>query len=269
MSDANMYTSLGRWSTAAMDLLRELIERERDHLETASQWSAEAISEGGFVHLFGTGHSRMAVEEMFPRYGSFPGFNPMAELSMTFHTQVAGSNGQRQAMFIERVEGLGEKILENFSFAPADVMIVISHGGTTAVPIDIAKGARARGLRTVVITSVQHSLLSASGHSSGQRLLDLGDVVIDLGTPVGDAMVTLEGLDTPVGPGSTISGVAIINELKVRTAELLVAQGFDIPVLTSGVIVGEERSKALFERAYDDHGARLGRSLTKHESSTL
>lgn len=258
-----MHTSLGRWSTAAIALLEALIEREHDHLETAAQWSAEAIRAGGFVHLFGTGHSRMAIEEMFPRYGSFPGFNPMAELSMTFHTQIAGNNGQRQAMFIERMEGLGDQVLANFSFQPTDVMLIISHGGTTAVPIDIALGARARGLRTIVVTSTKHSLESPSGHSSGHRLMDLGDLVLDLGTPVGDAMVTLDGLDTPVGPGSTISGVAIINELKVRTAELLVEWGVDIPVITSGSIVGDARSKELFERAYDDHGARLGRSLTK------
>ena len=75
---------------------------------------ADAIGAGGLVHVFGTGHSRIPVEELFPRYGSYPGFNPIVELSMTFHTQVVGSNGQRQAMFIERVEGLAEAILANF-----------------------------------------------------------------------------------------------------------------------------------------------------------
>ena len=74
---------------------------------------------GGLVHLFGTGHSRIPVEEMFPRYGSYPGFHPIVELSMTFHTQVVGANGQRQAMFIERVEGLAETILSNFELRPA------------------------------------------------------------------------------------------------------------------------------------------------------
>ncbi len=78
------------------------------------------------MHLFGTGHSRIPVEEMFPRYGSYPGFNPIVELSMTFHTQVVGANGQRQAMFIERVPGLAEVILSNFTFGPDDVMIVLS-----------------------------------------------------------------------------------------------------------------------------------------------
>lgn len=258
-----MSTALGRWSASAIELLDTLIERERENLETASQWASEAINAGGFVHMFGTGHSRMAIEEMFPRYGSFPGFHPMAELSMTFHTQVAGSNGQRQAMFIERAEGLGERILENFSFRPSDIMLLVSHGGTTAVPIDIALGAHARGLRTVVVTSTKHSLTSTPGHSSQTRLLDHGDVVIDLGTPVGDAMIELAGLDTPVGPGSTVSSVAIMNEIKVRTAELLVARGHVPPVISSSAIVGTERAQELFEDAYDEHGSRLGRSLIK------
>ena len=72
----------------------------------------------GLVHLFGAGHSRIPVEEMFPRYGSYPGFNPIVELSVTFHTQVVGANGQRQAMFIERMPGLAEVILSNFTFGP-------------------------------------------------------------------------------------------------------------------------------------------------------
>src|SRR5207253_7575323 len=93
-------------------------------IERASQLCADAIAADGLVHLFGTGHSRIPVEEMFPRYGSYPGFNPIVELSMTFHTQVVGSNGQRQAMFIERVPGLAETILSNFQFLPTDVLMV-------------------------------------------------------------------------------------------------------------------------------------------------
>ena len=110
----------------------------------ASQWCAEAIAADGLVHLFGTGHSRIPVEEMFPRYGSYPGFNPIVELSMTFHTQVVGANGQRQAMFIERMPRPGRGHPRPTSaFGPHDVMIVFSAGGTTAVPVEMARGARA------------------------------------------------------------------------------------------------------------------------------
>jgi uncharacterized phosphosugar-binding protein len=258
----NGSTSVGRWTRAVIALIEDLLIREAEHLETASQWSAEAIAAGGMVHLFGTGHSRMAVEEMFPRYGSYPGFNPIVELSMTYHTQVVGTNGQRQAMFIERVEGLAETVLANFHFAPDDIMVVISHSGSTAVPLEMAIGARRRGLRVIAVTSVAHSLASPAGHSSGTRLLDHADLVIDLGTPVGDALVHLDGLETPVGPGSSATGVAIINEIKVRTAELLVARGIRPPVITAGALIGPQRSGQLFDEAYHQHARRLAMSLS-------
>src|SRR6266508_6957977 len=136
----------GRWMASAIDLLHQLWDTQAAAIDKAAAMCADAIAGGGLVHLFGTGHSRIPVEEMFPRYGSYPGFNPIVELSMTFHTQVVGANGQRQAMAIERMPGLAEVILSNFHFGPRDVMIVFSAGGATAVPIEMARGARARGL---------------------------------------------------------------------------------------------------------------------------
>ena len=132
------------WMTAAQAVLDRLVATQTEALETASQWATEAIAADGLVHLFGTGHSRIPVEEMFPRYGSYPGFHPIVELSMTFHTQVVGANGQRQAMFIERTPGLAEVILDNFRFGERDLMIVFSANGLTAVPVEMARGAHRR-----------------------------------------------------------------------------------------------------------------------------
>ncbi len=252
----------GRWLEEAHRVLDHVGRTQLDAIARAAEVSAEAIAAGGLVHLFGTGHSRIPLEEMFPRYGSFPGFHPIAELSMTFHTQIVGANGQRQAMFIERMEGLAEAILANFRLGPPDAMVVFSASGRTAVPIEVAMGARERGLPVVAVTSVAESLAQPATHSSGTRLLDHGDVVIDLGTPAGDALVALEGLETPVGPGSSIANVAVVNELKVQTAALLVARGFEPPVLTSASLVGRERSPELFEAAYREHGERLARVLS-------
>jgi uncharacterized phosphosugar-binding protein len=251
------------WLAEATVLLERLASTQADALETASQWCAETIEHGGLVHLFGTGHSRIPVEEMFPRYGSYPGFHPIVELSTTFHTQVVGANGQRQAMFIEQVEGLAEVILRNFHLSPPDAMVVFSARGVTANPIEMAMGARRRGLPVIAVTSVAESRAAALGHSSGTRLLDHADVVVDLGTPVGDALVAIDGLATPVGPGSSVAGVAVVNEIKVRTAELLVARGAMPPVLTSGSVVGNEESARLFDAAYDEHARRLARVLTQ------
>lgn len=251
----------GSWLTEARRLLDQLEENQAEAIGQTARLCADTIAAGRMVHLFGTGHSRIPLEEMFPRYGSYPGFHPMAELSMTFHTQVAGSNGQRQAMFIERVEGLAEQILANFHFDPRDVMIVFSASGVSAVPIEIAAGARNQGMQVVAVTSVAQTRASSPRHSSGTRLIDHADVVIDLCTPVGDAMVTIDGLDTPVGPGSTLANAAIVNEIKVQTAGLLHARGALPPVISSGAVVGAERAEELFQAAYSEHGRRLGQLL--------
>jgi uncharacterized phosphosugar-binding protein len=257
----------GRWTAAAQTTL-ELIEKgQMEQIGLAAGMCADAIAAGGLAHLFGTGHSRIPLEEMFPRYGSYPGFHPIAELSMTFHTQVVGANGQRQAMFIERVPGLAEAILANFTFGPSDVMLVFSSSGTTAVPIEMAMGARARGLRVVAVTAVEHSMSSAVQHPSGTRLLDHADVVIDLCLPAGDAAVTIDGVDTPVGPVSTVANAAVVNEIKVQTAGMLAARGLLPPVITSASVVGAERSAELFDRAYADYSRRLARILNQGRST--
>ena len=247
-----------------LDFVGELLGRVADQdaeLDRAAGLCADAIGEGGLVHLFGTGHSRIAVEEMFPRYGSYPGFHPIVELSMTFHTQVVGANGQRQAMFIERMEGLGEVVLRNFDLRPPDAMMVFSASGLGAVPIEVASGAPERGLAVIAVTSLAATEAGESTHSTGSRLRDHADVVLDLCTPPADALVALEGLDTPVGPGSTIAAVAIANEVKVRTAARLVERGSMPPVLTSASVVGAEESRRLFDAAYAEHARRAARVL--------
>jgi uncharacterized phosphosugar-binding protein len=249
------------WMSAAQVVLDRLVATQGDAMETASQWCAEAIAADGLVHLFGTGHSRIPVEEMFPRYGSYPGFNPLVELSMTFHTQVVGANGQRQAMFIERTPGLAEVILGNFHFAPSDVMIVFSAGGTTAVPVEIARGARRRGIRVIAVTSVAQSMSSDPEPTTGSRLLDEADLVIDLCSPHADALIDIDGVESPIGPGSTISAVAIVNCIKVRTAQLLAERGAMPPAITRASVVGADRSRTLFEEAYQEHARRVARAI--------
>jgi uncharacterized phosphosugar-binding protein len=254
-------TSAGRWISAARELLDHIESTQMESIEAASQLSARAIGSGGLVHLFGSGHSRIPVEEMFPRYGSFPGFHPMVELSMTFHTEVVGTNGQRQAMFIERVEGLAEVILSSFHFGDDDVMMIFSASGRAAVSVEMAIGARDRGLDVIAVTSISESSAAPATHHSGKRLFETADVVIDIGTPVGDALVNLDGMAEPVGPGSTLANAAVVNEIKVRTAELLVASGKMPPVLTAATVVGDVQSRRLFEDAYAEHSRRLAAIL--------
>jgi len=251
------------WFDEAEALLERIVSTQAEALEETAQLCAGSIAVDGLVHLFGTGHSRIPVEEMFPRYGSFPGFHPIVELSMTYHTDVVGSNGQRQAMFIERMPGLAEVILDNFSFEPADVMVIFSANGLTAVPVEMARGARRRGLKVIAVTGVQQSLSGEPDPAVGGRLLDEADIVIDLCTLEADAMVEIPGLETPVGPGSTLAYVAIVNSLKVRIAQLLMEKGVTPPVITRASVVGAERSRALFESAYREHARRVARTIVR------
>src|SRR2546428_12203161 len=187
------------WIDAGIEVLEKIRDTQADAIERASEVCAEAIGAGGFVHLFGTGHSRIPVEEMCPRYGSYPGFRPIVELSMTFHTQVVGANGQRQAMFIERMPGLAEVILSNFHFEPKDAVMVFSASGLGAAVVEFARGARKRGVPVIAVTSVAQIKAREVVEEGRGRLLDEADVVIDPCTPVGDALCRLGGL--PGTPG--------------------------------------------------------------------
>src|SRR5688572_9255089 len=129
--------------------LVDAAERQLPALRQAADWFAATILAGRMVHVFASGHSRIMVEEMWPRYGSFPGFNPIVELSLTFHNLVVGANGQRQAMFLENVSGLAERILRNFDVTPQDSALVISSSGCNVVPIEMAELFRARGIKVV------------------------------------------------------------------------------------------------------------------------
>ena len=244
------------------DLLA-VVESQQGAIQKAADWFASTILAGRMVHLFGSGHSRILVEEMWPRYGSFPGFNPIVELSLSFHNLVVGANGQRQAMFLENVPGLAERILRNFDFSPSDSALVVSSSGCNVVPIEMAEGFKKRGLKVVSIISRRHSEASRSQRPDGRRLQDFSDLVLDTGAPVGDAMVTIEGLETPVAPGSTVGGCLLVNGIKAEVAARLTRAGSPPRVLTAGAVVGGEKATALFEAAYDEHARRLARLYQK------
>ncbi len=243
--------------------LVEVVEGQIGAIEQAADWFAKTILAGRMVHVFGSGHSRILVEEMWPRYGSFPGFNPIVELSLTFHNLVVGANGQRQAMFLENVPGFATRILRNYDLAAEDCALVASSSGCNLVPIEIAAEFKARGIKVVAIISREHSEASRSQHPEGKKLQDFADIVLDTGAPVGDAMVRVPGLETPVAPGSTVGGCMLVNCLKAEVAARLTAAGAPPKVLTASALVGKERATELFESAYDEHARRLAKLYEK------
>jgi uncharacterized phosphosugar-binding protein len=250
MSYTKQYLEKGREIISVVESQESVIQEVADHF-------ADSIINNRMVHIFGSGHSRMMVEEMWPRYGSFPGFNPIVELSLSFHNLVTGSNGQRQAMFLENVSGFASRILRNFDITSNDTALIISSSGCNVVPIEMAEEFQKMNVKVAALVSRKHMEGSTSKRQDGKKLIDFADYVLDTGAPLGDAMIKIEGLETPVSPGSTLGGVLIINTLKAEIAALLQKSGHAPKVLTSGKIIGEQKAKDLFEAAYDEHAHRM------------
>lgn len=236
-----------------------IVKNQKEEIQKAARWFSDTILNGRMVHVFGSGHSRIMVEEMWPRYGSFPGFNPIVELSLSFHNLVVGANGQRQAMFLENVQGLAARILRNFDLSEQDSAIVISSSGTSVVSVEMAELFQKHGIKVVAITTKASADVSSSKREDKKKLHDFADLVLDTGAPNGDAMVVIPNLETPVSPGSTVGGAMLVNCIKAEVAQYLTEVGHPPKVLTGGSVIGEERSRELFESAYDEHAHRLAK----------
>ncbi len=270
MSNPNTPNAAQRYLSIAAEIVQQVSATQLDAIERAAQICAGTIINDGLVFLWGGGHSRMSVEEMFPRIGSFPGFFPMVELALTFYTNVTGSDGLEQSFFIERAEGYADAILSNYEFAPHDALICFSSTGINGVVIDMALRAKAAGLPVIAVTSVQHANATPTRHSSGKKLKEIADVVIDNCTPPGDAVIDIPGLKYKVSPTSTIGATAVVNALKARTAEIMVERGAEPIVLTSPHFVDrQEEATAQLQRVYREHNRRkhilLGRKVANDE----
>jgi uncharacterized phosphosugar-binding protein len=238
-------------------LLESLRKTQLPAIEKAAELCADRISKGGLVFLFGNGHSRMMCEEMTPRQGCFPGFVALVELALSTHASIVGTNGLRAPLHLEKYEGYAEEILKSFKFGPNDAMIVISTSGLRPVIVEMAMGAKKRGLPVIGILSVAHCRDAKPGHSSGKKLLDVADLVIDNQCPPGDCIVELPGLDWRTGPTSTVTGGMIMNMIRCGTAEKLIAKGKPPTLLPSHQFVGNTSAAEQLERFYEDYRKSL------------
>jgi uncharacterized phosphosugar-binding protein len=170
-----------------------------------------------------------------------------------------GPNGLRPTLFLERYEGYAEHILEGYQFGPHDVLIVISTSGIRPVPIEMAQHAKRRGLTVIAIVSEQHCRDAAPAHSSGQKLIDVAEIVLDNCCPPGDCIVELDGLDWRTGPLSTVTGAMIINMLRCETAELLLAAGFQPTMFPSHQLPGNHGAEEQIERFYTAYRKSIAR----------
>lgn len=224
-------------------VLQRIVETQMDEIERAAQIAADAIANNGILYTFGTGHSHVIAEDVAYRAGGLAPVDAILEASLTGHEKVW------QSEYMERVEGMAEVILNYYGVSSRDALVVISNSGRNAAPIEMAAGARARGVPVIAITSLAHSQGTTSRHSSGKKLYQLADVVIDNGCPKGDCLLHLEGLPVPVGAGSGVAGLFIMHSIIVQTIQNLSERGIQPPVFMSGNLDGsDEFNRQLLER---------------------
>ncbi|MDY6846156.1 MAG: SIS domain-containing protein [Chloroflexota bacterium] len=221
-----------------LDIVIEGIENLRDKqsyaIREAAKLVGDALADGKHVFTFGSGHSQLLAREITERAGG---------LAPVFHLPdpIWG--------MVERIEGYGETLLEQYPIQPGEVIFVISNSGRNPEPIEIAKGAKEKGLKVIAVTSLKHSKNVESRHSSGKKLFEFGDVVLDTGTPKGDAVMDFEGLSSKAGAVSTVFGAAMLNAVMVDAIQYLLDRGIEPPVLISANVDGsDEHNAELMER---------------------
>src|SRR5438094_4272892 len=246
-----------RFYHAALGQLQTLLTAQRDALDRAASLCTEAIASDGLVHLFGCGHSRMLCEEMTPRQGCFVGWHTIVELALTYHNPIVGPNGLRQSLHLEKTPGYAEQILRNFAFGPKDVLIVISTSGIREVIVEMAEGAKRRGLAVIGVVSREHCERARPAHPSGKKLIDVADVILDNGAPEGDCVLPLEGSRNKTGPFSTVGGGLVMNLLRCEVAQRLVDRGIEPVFLPSHQFVGSRTVEEQLEFFYAQYARRV------------
>lgn len=238
------------------DLLQRLDDEEAPNVEAAARAMADCISRGGIVHLFGSGHSMLPALEIFPRYGSFVGLHPLIDPRLLWFN-VLGSFGVPEMLFLQNTEGYADVFLDGQHLHEGDVLLVFSHGGTSAVVVDAARYAKRRNMTVIAVSSSAVSGAKAR-HSSGQKLADLADLTVDTFAPRGEALVEIDGLPEPVGAATTVIAMAAGLAAVARTAELLVEAGH--PIVQSVRV--EANETIAYRSVYDAYEQTLRRNDT-------
>lgn len=229
--------SVSQYRERITEVLNRIWDTQAAVIEGVSAVMAECIAGGGLVHLFGSGHSVLPVQDMFPRYGAFPGFRPLMDMRLMW-TNVIGSGGAKGLLWLERREGYAAILFENEPIRRGDVMLVFSHGGLNAAGIEVLQEAKTRGLTTVAVTSMDNYRKREATHSSGKKLADVADHVIDNCVPAEDALVGVKGWKAPVAAGSTVATVTIAMAIIAQVAADLAARGKNPPVFVSPNVPG-------------------------------
>ena len=245
------------WLASARRVMEDIETTQWEAIHEAATLMASSIAAGRWVHTFGCGHATLPVEEMYPRIGGFVGFHPMIELPLTFFTRIVGESGIHQFLFLERAEGFGTEIMKSYDFHQDDTMWIFSHSGINNVNIDIALRSRELGMKLVVAGSANAFSDMQSRHSSGKKLFDLADVVIDTCVPAVDASVDLENHRDRIGPVSTMAFVTVVWMTITTVAEKLAGRGEHLFIHPSHNVPGDTTAMDRLNRALTEYKRRV------------
>ena len=220
-------------------LLTRIHDTQLGNIQRAAQTMADAIANGRRVYLYGSGHSVIPVLDIFPRYGSFVGFFPLYDPRLMWFN-VVGPGGARELLWLERREGYAEIFLQSYELNAGDCMLVFSHGGLNAAPIEAALYAKRKGLTVITVSSLANAQAAAPTHSSGKTLSGAGDIAIDNCVAPEDSQVDI-GRPEKVAAGSTMAAVFIAMSLVAETGEQLAKRGFDLKTFVSPNVPGIEK----------------------------
>jgi uncharacterized phosphosugar-binding protein len=220
-------------------VLAKIHSTQQSQLEKAAEVMATAIASGKRVYLYGSGHSVIPVMDIFPRYGSFVGFFPLYDPRLMW-SNVVGPGGARELLWLERKEGYAEVFLQSYPLEAGDVIIVFSHGGLNAAPIDAALYAKKKRLTVITVCSLANAKAAKATHSTGKTLSDAADIAIDNCVAPEDSQVDI-GRPEKVAAGSTMAVVFIAMSLVAETGVRLVAKGHNPVTFVSPNVPGIEK----------------------------
>jgi uncharacterized phosphosugar-binding protein len=216
--------SANEYFEKAIPILQNIQTTQMEAIQRAAKACATSIGAGRAAHVFGSGHSVIPVMDIFPRYGSYVGFHPIMD-PRTMWFNVVGPGGARELLWIERTEGYAKQVLLSHNLDPRDSLIVYSHGGMNASPVEMALAGKEKGLTVIAVTCLANRQLNQPTHSSGKALADVADIVIDNCCPPEDALVDVANRPEKVSASSTLAGVAITMALLAETTKELIQMG--------------------------------------------
>ncbi len=221
------------------DVLARINSTQKEAIQRAGAAMAGAIAADHRVYLFGSGHSVIPVMDIFPRYGSFVGFFPLYDPRLMW-SNVVGPGGARELLWLERQEGYAKVFLQSYSLEKGDCIIVWSHGGLNAAPIEVALEAKRRGCTVITVSSHANKAVAKRTHSTGKALADVADIPIDNCVPPEDALVNVGQIEN-VAAGSTMAAVFVAMSLVAETAAQLKARGRHLVTFVSPNVPGVEK----------------------------